>query len=53
MKDPFPKQTQHNIPVEVAYTVIPFIIVAVLFYFTAQDENKIIAKIPDKVMPTY
>ncbi len=28
----FPKQTQYNVPVEVAYTVIPFIIVAVLFY---------------------
>ena len=32
----FPKQTQYNVPVEVAYTVIPFIIVAVLFYYTAQ-----------------
>jgi cytochrome c oxidase subunit 2 len=27
----FPKQTQYNIPVELAYTIIPFIIVAVLF----------------------
>jgi cytochrome c oxidase subunit 2 len=24
----FPKQTQYNVPVEVAYTIIPFIIVA-------------------------
>ena len=32
----FPKQTQYNVPVEVAYTIIPFIIVAVLFYYTAQ-----------------
>lgn len=38
----FPKQTQYNIPVEVAYTVIPFIIVAVLFYFTVQRESKIV-----------
>lgn len=37
----FPRQTQYNIPVEVAYTVIPFIIVAVLFYFTAVKENEI------------
>ena len=37
----FPKQTQYNIPVEIAYTVIPFIIVAVLFYFTAVKENQI------------
>jgi cytochrome c oxidase subunit 2 len=48
----YPKQTQYNIPVEVAYTIIPFIIVAVLFYFTARDEAKIIAKEPSKVMHT-
>ena len=38
----FPKQTQYNIPVEVAYTVIPFLIVAVLFYYTAVKENEIV-----------
>jgi len=37
----FPKQTQYNIPIEVLYTIIPFIIVAVLFYFTAVKETKI------------
>ena len=37
----FPKQTQYNIPVEVAYTVIPFIIVAVLFAYTARAQNEI------------
>lgn len=37
----FPRQTQYNIPTEVAYTIIPFIIVAVLFYFTAKDQSKI------------
>ena len=40
----FPKQTQYNIPVEVLYTIIPFIIVAVLFYFTAQKQTVITAK---------
>jgi len=40
----FPKQTQYNIPVEILYTVIPFIIVAVLFYFTAVKQEKIIDK---------
>ncbi len=40
----FPKQTQYNVPVEIAYTLIPFIIVAALFYFTAVSENKIIHK---------
>ena len=48
----YPKQTQYNVPVEVAYTIIPFIIVAVLFYFTARDEATIIAKEPSKVMHT-
>ena len=43
----FPKQTQYNVPVEVAYTIIPFIIVAVLFYFTAVKEAKIVKVSPD------
>jgi cytochrome c oxidase subunit 2 len=36
-----PLQTQYHIPTEIAYTLIPFLIVAVLFYFTARDESKI------------
>ncbi len=39
----FPKQTQYNIPIEIIYTVIPFIIVAGLFYFTAKRETVISA----------
>jgi cytochrome c oxidase subunit 2 len=41
-KGEFPKQTQYNIPVEIAYTIIPLIIVAVLFYFTAIKESEIV-----------
>lgn len=41
-KGEFPKQTQYNIPVEILYTVIPFIIVAVLFYFTAIKQSEIV-----------
>lgn len=48
----YPKQTQYNVPVEVIYTVVPFIIIAVLFYFTARDESQITAKEPTKVMHT-
>ncbi|MGI9198209.1 MAG: aa3-type cytochrome oxidase subunit II [Candidatus Nanopelagicaceae bacterium] len=48
----YPKQTQYNIPVEVAYTIIPFIIVAGLFYYNARDQEIIIAKEPTKVMHT-
>ena len=40
----FPKQTQYNVPVEIVYTVIPFIIVAALFYFTAIKESEIVEK---------
>jgi cytochrome c oxidase subunit 2 len=45
----FPKQTQYNVPVEVAYTIIPFIIVAVLFYFTAVKQSEITEKSPSTV----
>lgn len=37
----FPKQTRYNIPTEIAYTVIPFLIVAVLFGYTAVAETNI------------
>jgi cytochrome c oxidase subunit 2 len=45
----FPKQTQYNIPTEIAYTVIPFVIIAVLFAFTARAENRIVAVSPASV----
>lgn len=40
----FPKQTQYNVPIEIAYTLIPFAIVAVLFYYTAQKQTIITEK---------
>jgi cytochrome c oxidase subunit 2 len=42
----FPKQFQYNIPAEIAYTVIPFIIVAVLFGYTAKAESEIVKITP-------
>ena len=36
-----PPQVRYNMPIEIIYTVVPFIMVAVLFYFTARDENSI------------
>lgn len=36
-----PPQVRYNLPIEVLYTVVPFIIIAVFFYFTARDENAI------------
>ncbi|WP_419183810.1 cytochrome c oxidase subunit II [Streptomyces albidus (ex Kaewkla and Franco 2022)] len=38
-----PPQTRYNMPIEALYTVAPIIIVAVLFYFTARDETKLLA----------
>ena len=43
-KGEFPKQTQYNISIEILYTLIPFIIVAVLFYFTAVKQTEIVKK---------
>jgi len=37
--DQLPRQVRYNLPIEVLYTVIPVIIIAVLFYFTAIREN--------------
>nr|WP_212912091.1 cytochrome c oxidase subunit II [Streptomyces sp. TS71-3] len=37
-----PPQTRYNMPLEALYTVVPIIIVAVLFYFTARDESKLL-----------
>lgn len=36
-----PPQTRYNLPIEVLYTAVPLIMVAVFFYFTARDEDKI------------
>lgn len=37
--DQLPRQTKYNLPIEVLYTVVPFLIVSVLFYYTAVTEN--------------
>lgn len=39
--EPLPEQVSYHMPLEIMYTVIPFIIVAVLFYFTARDQSAI------------
>ena len=36
-----PPQTRYNVPIEVLFTVVPFIMIAVLFFFTARDESKL------------
>lgn len=45
-----PPQTRYNMPIEALYTVVPLVIVSVLFYFTARDESKLMditSKKPD------
>jgi cytochrome c oxidase subunit II len=36
-----PVQTRYNVPLEVLYTVVPAMMVLVLFFYTARDEAKI------------
>ena len=38
----YPKQTRENLPLELVYTAVPFVMVAVLFYFTVGTENKVL-----------
>ena len=37
--DHLPRQVRYNLPIEILYTVLPFIMIGVLFFFTARDEN--------------
>lgn len=39
--DELPRQVRYNLPVEVLYTAVPFVIIAVLFYYTVITENYI------------
>lgn len=36
-----PPQIRYNLPVEVLYTVVPFVIIAVLFYYTVVAQNRV------------
>jgi cytochrome c oxidase subunit II len=44
--DLLPVQTKYHLPIEIAYTIAPFIIIAGLFYYTAVTENYV-----DKLSP--
>jgi cytochrome c oxidase subunit 2 len=39
--DTLPAQTRYNLPIELIYTVIPFLVIAVLFYYTARAETDV------------
>ena len=39
--DELPRQTAYNLPLEIVYTIIPFIIIAGLFFFTVVVQDKV------------
>ena len=47
-KDPnyVPKQNRYNLPMEIMYTIVPFIIIGVLFYYTVVTQNEVLAVVP-------
>jgi cytochrome c oxidase subunit 2 len=39
-----PKQTAYNLPLEIVYTILPFIIIAGLFFYTVVVQNRVMAR---------
>ena len=42
-----PKQNRYNLPMEIFYTIAPFIVIGVLFYYTILAQNEVQEAIPD------
>lgn len=42
-----PRQNRYNLPMEIFYTIAPFIIIAVLFYYTVLAQNAVTKKVAD------
>ena len=47
-----PAQKQYNLPLELLYTLVPFLIIAVLFFYTVQAQNGVQAKVTDQPVHT-
>ena len=43
----YPKQTKENLPLELIYTAVPFLMVGVLFYFTVTTEDFVLETEPN------
>ena len=43
----YPKQTKENLPLELVYTAVPFVMVSILFYFTVTTENYVLDTLPN------
>ncbi len=42
--DEIPAQKKYNLPLELLYTLVPFLIIAVLFFYTVNAQNGVLAK---------
>ena len=53
--DELPRQTAYNLPLEIVYTIVPFLIIAVLFFFTVvvQDKVKKVSPHPDETVAVH
>src|SRR5690606_10464024 len=45
--DELPPQTRYNLPIELLYSVTPFLIISVLFYYTAVVQTDVVEVRPD------
>jgi cytochrome c oxidase subunit II len=47
-----PPQNRYNLPIEALYTLVPMIVVSVLFYFTARDQSELMetSEEPDHII---
>jgi cytochrome c oxidase subunit 2 len=45
--DELPKQTAYNLPLEIVYTILPFLIIAGLFFFTVVVQNRVMERSDD------
>jgi len=39
--DALPPQTRYNLPIELIYSVVPFLVIAVLFFYTAVNQTSV------------
>jgi cytochrome c oxidase subunit 2 len=45
--DELPKQTAYNLPLEIVYTIVPFVIIAALFFYTVVVQNRVMERSTD------
>ena len=50
--DEQPLQVRYNLPLELLYTLVPFLIIGVLFFYTVQAQNGVLAKETTKPLTT-